>query len=89
MLIIIAVLITVTTSSITVIYAVNDAETKTPSRLCSFGACSVSPLVQVHSGSLLGTVIMEHSVAVVSSLRLGGAEKYRVKVTGVLVNLSG
>lgn len=51
MLIIIALLITLTTSSITVIYAVNDPETKTPSCLCSFGMC-----MQVHSSSLLERV---------------------------------
>lgn len=66
MLIIIALLITLTTSSITVIYDVNDAETKTPARLCS--------LVQVHSSSLLETVLIGQSVAVVSSLHLSTAE---------------
>lgn len=74
MLIIIALLITLTTSSITVIYDVNDAQTKTPARLCSLGTCRVSALVQVHSSSLLETVIMGHRVAAVSSLRLRAAE---------------
>lgn len=51
MLIIIALLITLTASSITVIYAVNDPETKIPSRRCSFATC-----MQVHSSSLLEVV---------------------------------
>lgn len=74
MLIIIALLITLTTSSITVIYDVNEAETKTPARLCSLGMCSISVLVQVHSSSLLETVVMGHSVAAVSSPCLRAAE---------------
>lgn len=74
MLIIIALLITQMTSSITVIYDVNEVETKTPACLCSLGTCSVSVLVQVHSSSLLETVIMGHSVANVSSLCLLAAE---------------
>lgn len=83
----IALLITLTTSSITVIYDGNDAETKTPDRFCSLGTRSVSALVQVHPSSFLETVIMARSVAAVSGLKKG--RKHRVKVTGVLGNLSG
>lgn len=89
MLIIIALLIILTTSSITVIYDVNDAETKTPARLCSLGTCK--PFC-ARAGALQFPVRDGYNGTQCRRCQQSPSprrRKYCVKVTGVLVNLNG
>lgn len=89
MLMIIALLITLTTSSIAVINDVIDAETKPPARLCSLGTCNVSALVQVHSSSLFRDGYNGTQCCHCQQSPSPRRRKYCGKVTGVLGNHSG